>query len=223
MPTPSPNLPQTLTVSPEWIAAQTLAHWLTEAEQQRLGGFASPARQRDWLAGRLAVKRLAWQDWGITPRHCTVGTDGLAPCLSVPGLEHINWTLSHSSGWGAASWADTHAEGTAGVDIQEIRPTHPRLAARILGADEHAQHNVWREQLGHHEALLLVWAIKEAAIKARRLPWGHALSSIAVRLNADGTAQVTLPHEPCAFAARYARYGEFWVARAVRPLPTPGG
>ena len=169
------------------------------------------------------MKRLAWQDWGITPRHCTVGTDGLAPCLSVPGLEHINWTLSHSSGWGAASWADTHAEGTAGVDIQEIRPTHPRLAARILGADEHAQHNVWREHLGHDEALLLVWAIKEAAIKARRLPWGHALSSIAVRLNADGTAQVTLPHEPCAFAARYARHGEFWVARAVRPLPTPGG
>jgi phosphopantetheinyl transferase len=217
------ELPQTLTVSPEWVATQTLTHWLTEAEQQRLRGFASPGRQRDWVAGRLAVKRLAWQEWGIAPLHCTVGTDGLAPCLSVPGMEQINWTLSHSSGWGAASWADTSAEGTAGVDIQEIRQAHPRLAARILGADEHAQHSIWREQLGHDEAILLIWAIKEAAIKARRLPWGRALSSIHVRLAGDGTALVTLPHEPCAFAAHYARNGLFWAARAVRPpSPRPG-
>ncbi len=221
MPAHTKQLPQTALADPEWIAAQSLADWLTHTEQKRAQGFVSPLRRRDWLAGRLALKRLLWEDWGIAPTSCTVGTDGVAPYLDVPSLAHINWSLSHSGGWGAATWADTRLEGTAGVDIQEIRRAHPRLAARILSADEHAQHDVWREHLGHTEALLLVWAIKEAAIKARRLPWGRALSSISVRLTGDGTAQVTLPHEPCAFAARYARQGLFWTARAVCPL-SPG-
>ncbi len=209
--------------APDWIAAQALSDWLTEAEQQRLSEFVSPTRQRDWLAGRLAMKRLVWETWGIAPNTCAIITDGVAPCINMPGLAHINWTLSHSGGWGAASWADTRTEGTVGVDIQEIRQAHPRLAARILNADEHAQHNLWRELLGHTEALLLVWAIKEAAIKARRLPWGRALSSLSVRLTGGGMAQVTLPGEPCACAARYARQGLFWAARAVRPLPAHGG
>lgn len=217
------NLTQTLLAAPNWIAAQNITDWLTEAEQRRMGEFASPTRQRDWLAGRLAMKRLAWEDWSIAPLVCTVGTDGIAPHIDAPGLERINWSLSHSGGWGAASWADTQTEGTAGVDIQQIRPVHRGLAARILGKGERAQHDAWREQWGHDEAVLLVWALKEAAIKARRLPWGRALSSIAVRLTEGQAAEITLPDEPRVFRANYARHGEFWVARAVRPLPAPGG
>lgn len=220
---PGLELPQTLPVGPDWIAMQTPSAWLTEAEQQRGREFVSPIRRRDWLAGRLAIKRLLWTDWNISPAACAVGTDGTAPCLDVPGLEHINWSLSHSKGWGAASWADTRTEGTVGVDIQHIRPVHPGLAARLLCEEECVQHSFRREQWGHDEAILLVWALKEAAIKARRLPWGHVLKSITVRLTEGQTAQITLPGEPHPFAGCYARHGAFWVARVVRPLPLLGG
>lgn len=184
--------------------------------------FVSPGRRRDWLAGRLAAKRLLWEDWNIAPQLHPVGMDGVAPCLAVPGLDPINWSLSHSGGWGAATWADTGTQGTAGVDIQHIRPVHPRLSARILCEEERIRHTHLQIYLGHTEAILLVWALKEAAIKARRLPWGRALSSIHVQLTGIRTAQITLPDEPYAFEGQYARHGEFWVARAICTPPLLG-
>lgn len=217
------ELPQTRCAAPDWIAGQALGDWLSEEEQQRLTEFAAPARRRDWLAGRLAAKRLLREQWHGAPAGCTVGTDGVAPCLDVPGLEGINWSLSHSGGWGAASWADTRVEGTVGVDIQQIRAVHGGLAARILGEEEQVQQEALRKQWGHDGAVLLVWTLKEAAIKARRLLWGRALSSIAVHVAAGQTASVTLPDEPEAFAGRYVRQGEFWVARVVRPPLKNGG
>lgn len=211
------GLPQTSLAAPDWITAQVLGDWLTEEEQQRLNEFASPLRRRDWQAGRLAAKRLLRDQWNIAPGTCAVSTNGVAPCLDAPGLDGINWSLSHSGGWGAASWAHTRTEGTVGVDIQQIRAVHGGLAARILGMQERAQHDQRRAQWRYDEALLLVWALKEAAIKARRLPWGRALSSIAVRLTAEGQAAITLPEEAQAFAGSYVRYGAFWVARVLCP------
>ncbi len=217
------GLPQTLLASPDWIAAQTPAAWLTEHEMRRSNEFAAPTRRRDWQAGRLAAKRLLHDEWAIAPRTCAVGTDGIAPRLDAPGLENINWSLSHSAGWGAASWADTHAQGTVGIDIQQIRAVHAGLAARILGEQECVRHTYLQIDLGHDEAILLVWALKEAAIKARRLPWGRALSSIHVQITSAHTAQISLPDEPQMFSASYLRHGSFWVARALRPpsLPPP--
>ncbi len=214
-------MPQTMLAAPDWIDAQSLGDWLTDTEQKRAQGFASPLRRRDWLAGRLALKRLLWEDWGVPPTRCTVGTDGVAPHLDIPLLAHLNWSLSHSGGWGAATWANTPTEGTAGLDIQQIRPVHARLAARILSDQEQTQHSAWAARLGHAEALLLVWALKEAAIKARRLPWGRALKSISVRLTEGQAAEITLPQEPCVFHAEYQRHGDLWVARAIRPAARP--
>ena len=65
--------------------------------------------------------------------------------------------------------------------------------------------------------MLLLWALKEAAIKARRLAWGRSLQDIQVRLGAAGCAEIDLAGEPM-FTAQHERLGGWWLARAVRPV-----
>ncbi len=203
----------------EWIADQSLSAWLTPSEQAVLEDWRSETRRSEWLAGRMAAKRLLLDDLGIAPLSWSVGRDGVAPScdgLSLPGLQ---LSLSHSSGKGAATLSDSQMEGSAGVDIQRIRPVHPGLCARVFTPGERKQIAERFSTEGSADGMLLFWALKEAAIKARRLRWGGALKSIEVRLAGDGKSEVSLPGEP-PMAGQHERHGNWWLARVVRTHPT---
>ena len=206
-----------MTVTPEWAAAQDPARWLTARERARCDAAASDRRRAERRVGRIAVKRLLLETFGAAPRDYEIGSDGLAPTLvGWPGPTGITISLSHSAGLGAASWAWAGAQGAVGVDAQHIRPAHPGLAARVLTGAEQAQAGPRPDQV------LLFWALKEAAIKARRRAWGRALREIVVTLDAPGeeggTALIEIAGE-AEMAAWYGRQEEWWVARAVS-LPT---
>ena len=199
-------LPQTLLVSPEWIAEQRREDWLTPSELTLWQSFPSQRRQADWLAGRLALKQLIQEQFGLAPLACTVGRDGPAPRLDGT-ISDLTISLSHSNGWGAASW-EWASRGAVGVDFQYHRAEHPRLAARVLTAAEQAQ-------ISPETDALLFWSLKEAAIKARRQRWGRALRELEVTLTGPGTASIALAGEP-PLTATYVRLPEGWLARAVR-------
>ncbi len=204
------DIPQTLVVAPDWGASQDSSEWLTAGELALCDAPASPRRRADRLAGRMALKRLLWEEFGVSPLRFEIGSDGPAPALSSwPGPTGLTVSLSHSAGAGAASWAWVDTEGTVGVDLQHVRPAHPGLRARILTENEQAQ----------GADTLLFWALKEAAIKARRQPWGRALREIAVTLEdgetEHGEARIAIAGEPT-LTASYARQWDWWLARAVR-------
>ena len=203
-------MPNTSLATPAWVAAQTPADWLMPPELAVLESWPSPKRRAEWLAGRLAVKRLLRESFDIDPLVCRIGRDGVAPVIRGSELPEIVLSLSHSGGLGAASFCEA-AEGEVGVDVQRIRPVHRRLAARVFTKQE-------REQIdGQEESLLLLWALKEAAIKARRQPWGRALCDLEVRLTGSGRADIFVPGET-AQAAQYVRVeGGWWLARSLRP------
>lgn len=225
-------LPQTTIARPEWVRAQDPAHWLTAGEMAALRAWRSDTRRAEWLAGRLAVKRLLQDSYGLSPRLCAVGRDGVAPCIVGPDLPHIPshlshsalsylcLSLSHSAGLGAATVSDPETEGTAGVDVQLIRPVHPGLGARAFTPGESAQIRARFGDENDAGGLLLLWALKEAAIKARRVAWGRALREIEVELLGPASATIHIRGEP-ALTASYARLGDlndaWWLARAVRP------
>ena len=129
-----------MTATPEWVAAQDPARWLTARERALCDAAASARRRAERRAGRLAVKRLLHETFGASPLSYEIGTDGLAPVLiGWTDVPEITISLSHSAGLGAASWAWAEAEGSVGVDAQHIRPAHPGLAARVLTPAERAQ------------------------------------------------------------------------------------
>lgn len=210
-------LPRTAVADADWIAAQDIALWLTPGERVVSDGWRSETRRSEWLAGRLAAKRLLLQDLKIAPLFWSVGRDGVAPALDGLTLPNTLLSLSHSGGMGAATLSDLCGEGSAGIDIQRIRPVHPGLCARVFTPSEREQ---IAERFGAEDSadgMLLLWALKESAIKARRLPWGRSLQSVEVRLTGAGESEILLPGET-PMAAQYERYGDWWLARAVKTL-----
>ncbi len=214
-------LPQTQVATPEWIAAQEISDWLAEAEMIVLKAWASEKRGAEWLAGRLAVKRLLREAYGLSPRDCVVGREGVAPI--VPGAlpPHIAISLSHSNGLGAASWSDRRSEGTVGVDAQHVRPVHPGLLHRVFTPDERGQIRAHFGAEADAKGQLLFWAVKEAAIKARRVPWERALQDITVMLSAQDAATVHIAGEELIYAQMAWQDG-WWLARAARKKTPPG-
>ena len=212
-------LPRTIVADADWIAAQGKTLWLTPKEQAIFDGWRSETRRSEWLAGRLAAKRLLQEDLGIAPLSWSVGRDGVAPSCDGLLLPYTCLSLSHSGGRGAATLSDLRVEGSAGIDIQHVRRVHPGLCARVFTPRERAQ---IAERFGAEDStdgMLLFWALKEAAIKARRLPWGRALRTIEVRLVGSDAGRIDLPGEP-PLAGRYERRGGWWLARAIMP-PRP--
>jgi phosphopantetheinyl transferase len=207
---------QTAIVRPEWVAAQDPRHWLTETELAVLNAWQSPTRRAEWLAGRLAVKCLLRDSLGIASLKCSVGRDGLAP--RILGLEQpeLVFSLSHSAGLGAATFSDQHDEGSAGIDAQWVRPVHPGLCTRVFSHMEQEQIASHFGSVDDAQGMLLFWALKEAAIKARRQVWGRSMKSIAVQLTDANTAQVCMPDEPM-LSAQYEWQNGWWLARAVLP------
>jgi len=202
-------LPNTAIAAPDWVAAQTPADWLTLAERAVWEGWPSPKRRAEWLAGRLAVKRLLQERYGTDPLACHVAREGVAPVVRGECPPGLSLSLSHSGGLGAAALCAS-AEGTVGVDVQQIRPVHRGLAARVLTECE-------REQIETPDEVLLLWALKEAAIKARRLPWGRALRDLQVRLTGPGEAEIAIAGEAAQTAAYAYLAGGWWLARSIRP------
>lgn len=207
-------LPNTVIAAPEWVAAQNPADWITPSEREVWGGFPSPKRRVEWLAGRLAVKRLLQEMYGTDPVTCEVAREGVAPVVRGECPPGLSLSLSHSGGFGAASLCAA-AKGTVGVDVQRVRPVHRGLAARVFSAEEQAQ----VEEL--EDGLLLLWALKEAAIKARRLPWGRALRGLQVRLTGPGEAEIAVSGEAAQTAAYAFVESGWWLARSIRPLEAP--
>lgn len=209
-------LPQTTIARPEWAAAQDPAHWLTAPELALYHALKSPKRRAEWLAGRLAAKRLVGEMFGLGPLAFAVGREGVAPCLLGPALPPLTLSLSHSHGLGAATLSDVGREGSAGIDAQHIRPVRDGLGGRVLTAGERGQIAARFGAEDDPAGMLLFWALKEAAIKARRAPWGLPLREIEARLAGDGHAVIQMTGEP-PLSAAFERADGWWLARAVRP------
>ncbi|MGI4788959.1 MAG: 4'-phosphopantetheinyl transferase family protein [Janthinobacterium lividum] len=209
-------LSQTVIAEPDWVRAQNPNLWLTLEEMAVLAAWNSEKRKAEWLAGRMAAKRLLLAELGIKPLDWQIGREGAAPAMVGLVLPNITFSISHSEGLGAATLSDKLTEGSAGIDVQHVRPVHPGLCARVFSLGERQQ---IKEEFGSENdsaGMLLFWALKEAAIKARRLPWGRSLQSISVRLVSPGSSTIFMEGEPL-MTARYAHIGGWWLARAVLP------
>jgi len=214
-------LPQTTIVRPGWVVSQDPSRWLTPPERLVYDSWPSPKRRAEWLAGRLAAKSLIRDTFGPDPLTFALGRDGVAPCVLCADVPPLILSLSHSQGLGAATISDGREEGSAGIDVQHIRPVHHGLCARVFTLGERYQIG---GQFGAEDdpaGMLLFWALKEAAIKARRVPWGRSLREIEARLTGEGRATIQMTGEPLLTAA-FERVDGWWLARAVLPPASLG-
>ena len=171
---------------------ESLREWLAADEERTLERLATPKRKRDWLAARLAAKRVAGR------RLAALGRPQPAPeirILNAPSREPfvalgassepsalLPISLAHASDYGACALAEPGAR--LGMDLERIEPRDPSWRDVMADASE-----LGAETLSSSEALTRLWAAKEAVLKL--LGVGLSVDLREVRLRPDGSVALS--------------------------------
>ncbi len=190
---------------------------LTPDEKKRFEkqGFM---RQKSFLAGRLALKRLY--------RHCAHGpglsathgpdssqSDSLLPCCPGAELETdaagLHCSLSHNRRFAVAVAGST----PVGVDVE-------RISEKLLKSSHIYMHAAERQQvrdsaLGSNAAALRVWSIKEAAAKTFSMDLADAWQK--VRVTVIGRDSSRLQMAGMDLEACHAQVDEHLVSMVIHP------
>ena len=176
------------------IEAGAPVDMLSVTERETAAAFKAPKRLREWLAGRLAAKRLlGWrlQQAGrrLAPREIEVlnEPDGM-PYARLPGGAVIGagtLSISHSDGWGAAAVCEPWA--LVGVYLEAVAP-RPRAFLETMAHD--SEWAPWMETDPEEQTRL--WTLKEAA--AKLLGTGFSVGFWDIRLVLTGEARTLELH-----------------------------
>lgn len=160
--------------------AWTDAGLLSVAEHARATAIAKPQRRRQFIAGRMLLRRMLADIVGGRAEDVEIdATAGAAPRVSTHPDLHLS--VSHSGDWVVAAVADR----PVGIDIERLgeRRDPQRFARWVCSADEWTD---WRTLDGAaaDDALIAHWTRKEAWLKREG---GEVLLTRMHRLHA-GTA-----------------------------------
>lgn len=156
------------------------------AEREAAGRLKTPKRLREWIAGRLAAKRLlGWrlQQAGLYLRPQDIAIlnrpDGM-PYAQLPDGSIIGdgtLSLSHSAGWGVAAACEPWA--LVGVDLETIAPRPVSFLETMAHDCEWAP---W--MLSDPTEQTRLWTLKEAV--AKLLGTGFSVGFWDIRLVLTG-------------------------------------
>lgn len=145
---------------------------LTPDERRRWAALPVARRRREWLGGRIAVKRAvqAFTGGRSPPLDVTIEADPDGPTRGRPfvapgrhpdrGRALPSIGITHSGRWALAA----AAAGPVGIDVERIRPFSPALRRSAFNAVERAR--IDRGPPEPDAATALWWTGKEALLKA---------------------------------------------------------
>lgn len=154
-------------------------------EEQARAAALSPLRQRDWVAGRLAL-RAALDRAGLACAEPVLADDRGAPVLPAG----VDGSVSHKRGL-AVALAAPRGDARVGVDVELLAAPRLDIAPRIL-TDVERRAIADLDPIARGRAVTLRFSIKEAVYKAvdpfvRRYV---GFREVAVWPSDDGTARV---------------------------------
>ncbi len=187
---------------------------LSADEQARLAGFGSPKRRREFALGRDVARRLVAEQTEARPEDVSlrVAEDG------APEAEGLHLSLAHASTDALVLAVAAVSPLPVGVDLEVVRPRRPDLYRYVLHPEEHGL--IETLPYGHDAAQVLLWALKEATLKAMRT--GFRVSPKALRFAAppfEGVA--VLRHEHTFWDLRFAEHEGCFVAVAFGGPTSP--
>lgn len=142
--------------------------WLGEPERRALAGLRTPKRRRDWLAARIAAKRLIGRRLEAlgrtlpTPQIQILNAPSREPFAALSGSTEpsplLPISLAHAGDYGACALGQPGFR--VGLDLERIEPRDPSW--RSVMADDP---ELGPELLSSIEGLTRLWASKEAVLK----------------------------------------------------------
>jgi 4'-phosphopantetheinyl transferase len=171
--------------------------YLSPAERGRYGNLKTPKRKLEWLAGRIAAKRLIREtrfaaERAIVPYAAiSILADELgAPEVYIVGEQSTGPRISiaHSAGV-AAAFRAPETGVRPGIDVEEVVKRDPGFARDFFTETEQTRAAASVEP---DAQLTSIWAVKEAVLKA--LGIGARVDLREVEVDPDGW-RVTLHGE----------------------------
>jgi 4'-phosphopantetheinyl transferase EntD/NAD(P)-dependent dehydrogenase (short-subunit alcohol dehydrogenase family) len=180
---------------------------LPASEESALTARGTPRRQRDRIAGRLAARAAVRELTGAQDHEFSVDNDPLGrPQVDLP--QDVRISITHRSG---EALAVATSGGWPGIDVERIEPRAPAFAETWFTPVERllAGNDPFRQTL--------IWAAKEAVLKALGTGLRLAASEVEITDIAPGRLSVRLGVAACwrvahlngqAPAVRWSRQGD---------------
>lgn len=199
------------------VAAQSadapLPATLSDAERQRLETFGSAVRRRTFALGRATLRELLAERLGMTAEGVPleVAADG-APEVAGHAL-HVS--LAHTATDHQTVAVAAVSPRAIGVDVEAIRPRRPDLYRFILHPDEYGLLDALPHE--HDAAQVVLWALKEAVLKAQRSGFRCSPKKLRLSLDPGGHSGIVVVEGGAAWAVRYAEHEGCALAVAYAP------
>ncbi len=159
---------------------------LSADEKERFEGFGSLKRRLEFTAGRVVARLLLAEQIGVPPADVIL-TPLPEGGVDVPGEHHLFVSITHAADYAAAAVGNR----PVGIDLEPIRPRHPDLGRFLL--HERESDLVPSLNLDRDQALILLWTLKEATLKARRSGFRLSPKNLHVEVDLPAcTAQVVV-------------------------------
>lgn len=167
-----------------------LEGWLGAEERAALAKLATPKRRRDWLAARVAAKRV------VARRLEALGRPAEPPAIRIAAHEtrepfvaradgrpdpEFPISLAHAGDFGACALGE--AGKRVGMDLERIEPRDPSWRRLMAHESE-----LTPELCASAEGLTRLWTAKEAVSKL--LGVGLSVELHAIRPRPDGTVEL---------------------------------
>jgi 4'-phosphopantetheinyl transferase len=185
---------------------------LSAEERARLAAFGSIRRQRGFALGRATARALLAERLAVPPDavEIAVAEDGAPEVVGHP----LALSLAHTETASQSLALAAVASGAVGVDLEAIRPRNAALHRRIMQPDEFGL----LDQLGDRDrAVITVWAIKEAVLKAERTGLRVAARDVRLALDAGRQRGTAVAPDGRRWEVRFAEAAGCIAAVAFRP------
>jgi 4'-phosphopantetheinyl transferase len=214
-PLPPVDLPDEITLrfATGLASAPPLLAELSEEERARAASFGSEKRRRAFALGRATARRLLAEQLGVPPGivPLAIAPDG---AVEVPGL-HLS--LAHTATESRTVAVAAAGPRPLGVDVEVLRPRRPDLYRFLLHPEEYPLLDLLPH--GPELAPVVLWALKEAVLKAQRTGFRISPKQLRLTLDPEGAPSGTVRVEGGGvWAVRYAEWEGCALAVA---FPTP--
>lgn len=149
-------------------------------ERQRVRGFRAEKRRHEFVLGRAAARQLLARRLGTPPDDVPLLVDDDGG-LCVDGSD-LHVSISHTARQAVAAVG----RRPVGIDLEAIKQLRSEIRRYIYHDEDYALFA--RLPLDEHRAQILSWALKEAALKARRSGLRYSPRRMRVHLSLDDHA-----------------------------------
>lgn len=147
--------------------------FFTESDMATINRFKVLKKQVEWMAGKVAVKRLAEEAGLCAPSELTIRAENSgAPFL--PDFPQVSISITHSGEYAAAA-LDLSGRGLA-VDLEAIEEGRMQTIMRVAFSDR----EITRYRHSGSRQLYLNWTAKEAFLKYIKKGFAEGLKTVEI-------------------------------------------